>query len=201
MARVGVTQGACSGVPISGVAWPLLTGQVTCSASRATGADRSEPHGHLCPAARHRMYRTLAPARRACARCTRGGRMCQGQCQRRADTRGGRVHIRRCRGLLVGQGRGSNGARTVSLTVPETVPLPHPHPSPDPPDTDHLTPDTRHPAPLMYPGYLVTRCRPLRDLLLPYPISAKVPSWPCGSHEGALKRVYDKLCIISTVRP
>ena len=46
MAGCRVTQGALAGVPISGLDWPGLTGQVTSGPYRATGAARSEPHGH-----------------------------------------------------------------------------------------------------------------------------------------------------------
>ena len=43
MALFPVTQGACHGVPISGVPGPVLTGQLTKPMSLSTGAARSEP--------------------------------------------------------------------------------------------------------------------------------------------------------------
>ena len=52
MAGYGVTRGACSGVPISGVTGVPVMGQVTSPGYLSTGAARSEPHGPVPPLAR-----------------------------------------------------------------------------------------------------------------------------------------------------
>ena len=50
MARTLVTQGACQGVPISGVIGPRVRGQVTSPSSLSSGAAQSEPHEGVPPA-------------------------------------------------------------------------------------------------------------------------------------------------------
>ena len=67
--RYWVTPGACSGVPISGLARPLLTGQATCPASLSWAAAQSEPHR---PPAGCQARCTSRPGPRHGARCTRG---------------------------------------------------------------------------------------------------------------------------------
>ena len=64
-----MTQGAVSGVPISGVPVAYLTGQATCPGSLATGAGKSEPHRHP---GRHRGSGT------AMTGSTEGAARCQG---------------------------------------------------------------------------------------------------------------------------
>ena len=107
-----------------------------------------------------------------------------GWCTRGA---GGAGHDTRCahaqgedeciHGVLLGQaraGQGQDGARTSARLVPEQCRNRTRHQPPDHPDIRHLTSDIRHPRPVMYPRYIVTQCRPFGDLLLLYPILAKV---------------------------
>ena len=165
---------------------------MTSSASLTTGADGSEPHGTCRPTA-CTAGPVHCPGDAGCR--VLGVPRVQGCTKVRALHGVGQVHIRSNLAVRLGQA----GAGTVPGTVPITVPEPvseqcnNGHYDTRQPDTRN--PDTRDPIPAMYPGYLVTRCRPYWDLLLLYPISAKVSLGARGSPVGVPRRVYDKLLI------
>ena len=158
-----MTQGAGQGVPISGVPYPDLPGQVTCSASVSTGAAKSEPHGTLSPLSACRVHRCgYSGWCRMVRGCTRGAGV-QGQDQVRAPHRVRRVHIRVIMavrpgqagaGPVRGQGQEQCQEQCQNRAITDTR-----HP---PPDIRHPTSvtSTRHPSPVMYPRYIVTQCCP-----------------------------------------
>ena len=72
IARVLVTQGAGSWVPISGCFMACLTGQMTSLVSLSIGAARSEPHGVSWPGGTAGCTVLPVLGRVAGAGCTRG---------------------------------------------------------------------------------------------------------------------------------
>ena len=160
MARNRVTQGACWRVPISGQYGPVLTGQGTCLMHVATGAARSEPSGPRAPPGRAPWHIMCGPAGVVRVLGVPGVAGCQGQSEARALHRCRRVHIQGYHKARLGQGRCqklySNSTRTSARTSARTMP----DPTPGTRHIRHPTSDTRHPTPPMYPGYLVTQCRP-----------------------------------------
>ena len=187
-ARCRVTRGAVTEVPISGARVPCLTGQVTSRASMSKGAAKSEPSGHpalLRPLHRRRVRTTVRQRRAGCTRGERGVRVSAGGAH---HTRGNECIY----GVILRLGWARAGPRTVqeqcqnsARTVQEQCHNCTLHRPPDHPTTRHPTPDIRYTPPVMYPGYIVTRCRGYGNLLLPYPISAKVTIWTCGHHASA----------------
>ena len=168
-------------VPISGAKVPGLVGQVTCSAGLSMGAARSEPSDPSVGTA----WRSMPVPAGWSAGTAAGGvpgvpgcRVYPGcahytgvdECIYRVITK---ARLGQGRARSSAKYRARTSARTVqNSAITDTRTTRHP---------DHPTPGTRHPEPTMYPGYLVTRCRPYGYLLLPYPISAKVSSWTCVS--------------------
>ena len=122
-----------------------------------------------------------------------------GRCQK---TRGHQVSTSAYTGWHQGQARAGTGqeqCRTVPGTVPRTVPEPVPYPPTRHPTPTTRQPDTRHPHPAMYLGYLVTQCRPLLELLLLYPIFAKVGIGPCGHHASATRAIINDNNLLYTL--
>ena len=127
---------------------PVLPGQVTCLASRATGAAQSEPHRPPAVTSGRAMTVQCGTGWRRVPGCTRGARWVPGWYQGARSTQVWTSAYAGYPWARLGQGRCQNGARTVPELVPELVPnsaITAPctrHPS-----IRYPTPSTRHPSP------------------------------------------------------